>query len=57
MPRDNNKPKKQKAQILWLLEQITELQKNNFYGKVTITLEEGLIQRTQKEESLKPPTG
>ena len=44
-----------KADIQWLALLVEQAQKREFYGKLTISFEKGVIQRAVKEESLKPP--
>jgi len=39
----------------WLAQLIIQAQKQRYYGKLTITMEQGRIRRVVKEESLKPP--
>ena len=39
----------------WLTEQVDNLVKTRFYGKVTLSFEAGNITTVKKEETLKPP--
>ena len=39
----------------WLTEQVDNLVKSRFYGKVVLQFEAGVIQRLVKEESIEPP--
>ena len=41
----------------WIAKIITDLQARKFYGKLTITFENGHIRVAKKEETLKPPKG
>jgi len=39
----------------WVNQLVAQAQVQKFYGKLTLTLEEGVLRRAVKEESLKPP--
>lgn len=52
-------PKRQRefdAQKAWVQGLLAQAQLVGFYGKLTLTLEDGFVRRAVKEESLKPPT-
>ena len=47
---------KQREQRQWVETILRQIQGNEFFGKIIISFESGMIQRIMKEESLKPPT-
>lgn len=56
MPKPDYKKRRfWEEESTWIRQIITQAQTREFYGKLTIILEEGKIQRVLKEESLKPP--
>jgi len=42
---------------VWFNGLVAQAQARGFYGKLILTMEDGLIRRVVKEESLKPPVG
>ena len=55
MAADLKKRKKWEQERIWLEQLVSQIQLKGFYGKITLTFEQGHIRRVQKEESLKPP--
>lgn len=39
----------------WLLDLLTQLKEEQWYGKVTLSFEAGKVTLVRKEETLKPP--
>ena len=40
----------------WMAQLISQAQTRRYYGKLVVTMEDGVIRRVVKEESLKPPS-
>ncbi len=58
MPREEN-PKvleRQNGQRKWVEGLLVSAQKREWYGKITIEIKKGMIDKVLNEESLKPPT-
>ena len=43
------------AQRDWTAQLVVDAQRKKWYGKITVVMEEGVIRRVVKEESIKPP--
>lgn len=52
-PEDRKKQREQ--HLVWLTQLIAQAQLRGFYGTLSVTMEDGVIRRVVKEESLKPP--
>lgn len=41
--------------MLWAMELLRSLKTGGFYGRVTLSFEQGVVRHAEKQESLKPP--
>jgi hypothetical protein len=55
LSKELQKRQQQDKELGWLKGQLSSLMLHGFYGKVTLSFEEGHLRRVVKEESLKPP--
>ena len=57
MPRGDNSEaeRRHERERKWLEELLSEVQGQEWYGKMTITVKKGFVDAVLKEESLKPP--
>ena len=53
--KDEMDQAKQK-QRTWMLQVLAQAQVRGYYGKLVLIMEDGMLRRVIKEESLKPPT-
>lgn len=54
---DPGRRREQDSQLAWLESVLKDLQRRGWFGTVTIVLEEGMVKRLKREESLLPPKG
>jgi hypothetical protein len=54
MPRINNKEEEKRRTLAWAANQLQQAQKDGLFGKVSVVMEDGIIRRIVKEESILP---
>lgn len=48
--------RKQKAQMIWIESMLATVQVKRWYGSLILKVEDGMIRRVVKEESIMPPS-